>query len=233
MDGKNRLARSKMLLGEGCEEKLSAAKVLLFGTGGVGSFVLETLARVGVGKIGVVDGDSVDEPDLNRQLIALEKNIGETKCSAAKKRVADVHSGVRVEEYPFFYTPDTKDDVPVEEYDYVVDAIDDVWAKTDIIRRAQAAGVPVVSVMGMGNKLDATKIEVADISKTEVCPLAKAVRTSLRKIGIKSGVKTVFSRETPVISGQKTVGSVPFVPSAAGLIAAGEVIKDLVLCVKK
>lgn len=221
-----RYERIRLLLGEEGLQKISRSKVLLFGVGGVGSYAFEALVRSGIGTVGVVDGDKVSETDLNRQLIATEKTLGMSKCEAAKRRAAEVNGSVNVKIYPFFYDETTRNDVPIEEYDYVVDAVDDVSAKTDVVLRAVRAGVPVVSVMGTGNKMRPDKLTVADISKTEICPLARAVRVRLRKEGVTKGVKTVFSKELPRSFGGK-IGSTAFVPATAGMIAASEVITDL------
>lgn len=221
-----RQERTLLLIGEEGLERLKKAKVLLFGVGGVGGYALEALVRSGVGTIGIVDGDIVVESNLNRQLIATEKTIGKKKCDAAAMRAQEVDSRVEIKTYPFFYNEDNADKVPIEEYDYVVDAIDDVPAKTDIIKRAVRSGTPVISVMGTGNKLSPDKLTVADISKTEICPLARAVRVGLRKEGVTKGVKAVFSKELPRSFGGK-IGSTAFVPATAGMIAASEVVKDI------
>ena len=221
-----RQERTRLLLGEEGLKKLADSKVLLFGIGGVGGYVLEALVRSGVGTIGIVDGDTVAESNLNRQLIATEKTLGQQKCFVAAARAKEIDDGVQIRQYPFFYQPETAKNVPIEEYDYVVDAIDDVAAKVDIILRSIGSGTPIVSVMGTGNKLCPTMLTVSDISKTEICPLARAVRVRLKKEGVTKGVKVVFSKELPR-SFQGKIGSTAFVPATAGMIAASEVIKDL------
>ena len=205
--------RTQMLIGQPALERLKNSKVLVFGIGGVGGYVCEALARGGVGCIHMVDKDVVDITNLNRQIIALVNTIGRPK--------------VEVKGMQCFYLPERAQDFDFAAYDYVVDAVDNVTAKIDIIRQAKAAGVSVISSMGTGNKLDPTKFEVADISKTSVCPLAKVVRKELRLQGIR-GVKVVFSKEEPVSRGERTPASISFVPPVAGLIIAGEVINDLI-----
>lgn len=221
-----RQERTRLLLGDDGLRKLSGAKVLLLGIGGVGGYAFEALVRSGVGRIGIVDGDVFTESNLNRQLLATEKTLGMKKCDAAVARAKEVNAEVAVEAYPFFYNEENAGKIPVEEYDYVVDAIDDVPAKVDVIKRSVKSGTPIVSVMGTGNKLSPALLMVADISKTEICPLARAVRVRLKKEGVTKGVKVVFSKELP-LPYQGKVGSTAFVPAAAGMIAASEVVKDL------
>ncbi len=216
--------RTNELIGEEAIERLENSKVLVFGVGGVGSYVVEALARSGVGHIAIVDKDVVDLTNLNRQLIATQETVGIHKVEVAKKRILSINPDCLVEIYPIFYLPETADQINMSAYHYVVDAVDTVTAKIEIISQAKKAGVPVISSMGTGNKLDPTKFEVADISETSVCPLAKVMRKELSKRGI-SDVKVIFSKEQP--KHKRIVGSVPFVPSVAGLIIAGEVIKSL------
>lgn len=221
-----RHARTDLLIGEEARKLLAEKHVALFGLGGVGGAVLEALARAGVGTITIVDNDTVDESNLNRQFIATEMNIGRRKTDAAEERIGMIDSGIRVIKRDVFFLPETADGFDFSEYDYAVDAVDTVAAKLCVIESAKKAGVPVISAMGTGNKLHPEMFEVADIEKTEMCPLAKAVRTQLKKRGIR-GVKVVYSKERPVIS-EKTVGSISFVPPVCGMIMAGEVIRDLI-----
>ncbi len=231
-------SRTELLLGKEKMEKLRAARVAVFGIGGVGSYTVEALVRSGVGALDLIDSDRIAPSNLNRQIIALRDTLGEYKVDAAKARIASISPDCAVRTYPIFYTPETAGVFDFAEYDYVVDAIDTVSAKIDLVMRAQAAGVPIISSMGAGNKLDPTAFEVADIYKTSVCPLARVMRAELKKRGVKR-LKVVYSKEQPISPvspasdpaspGKRTVpGSVSFVPSAAGLIIAGEVVKDLI-----
>lgn len=218
-----RLDRIYPLLGEKGVEKLKNARVLLVGIGGVGSAAGEALVRGGIGNITVVDNDTVNITNINRQIIALNSNIGTPKTAAALARFKDIAPDCNITAVNKFYSEE--EPIPVEEYDYIVDCIDSVRSKLFLIESAVKAGVPVISCMGTGNKLDPTRLEVADISKTSVCPLAKAVRVELRKRGI-NHLKVVYSKEEPVIT-SRVPASVPFVPPVAGYIMAGEVIKDI------
>ena len=219
------LSRLAALMGEPSVNVLKNTHVAVFGVGGVGGFCVEALARSGVGTITIVDKDIVSPSNLNRQIIALSSNIGQPKVEIAKKRINEINPDCKVIAKQIFYLPETASEFNFSDYDYVVDAIDTVTGKIEIIRVAKEAGVPVISCMGAGNKLDATKFEVADISKTSVCPLAKVMRKELKERGIKN-VKVVYSKEEALH--RRPPGSVAFVPSVAGLIMAGEVIKDLV-----
>lgn len=230
-------SRTELLIGEEGLDKLAKAKVAVFGIGGVGSYVVEALARCGVGSLTLVDSDEVSLTNLNRQLIALHSTIGKAKTQVAKERVRDIDPGILVHTYETFYGPQTRNLFHMEEYDYVVDAVDTVSAKLLLIEEAQKSGTRIISCMGTGNKLDPSRFEITDISKTVNCPLAKAVRTELRKRGIKK-VKVLYSKELPVkgqTSGEETKGtagrpvpgSISFVPSVAGLMIAGAVIRDL------
>jgi len=227
--------RTHMLLGDEGVTRLQKASVAVFGIGGVGSFTAEALARAGVGRLILIDNDTVSESNINRQLIALRSTVGQLKVEVMAARIADINPAAQVETYPLFYTADTAEQVSMEGWDYIVDAIDTVSSKLLLAQRAKAAGIPIISSMGTGNKLDPTRFEVADISKTSVCPLARVMRYELKKRGI-SHLKVVYSKETPrtPLEGgeqtpgrRQTPGSLSFVPSAAGLIAAGEVIRDL------
>lgn len=222
--------RNEIVIGREAQEKLTACKVLLFGIGGVGSYTAEAIVRSGIGAITIVDNDTVDISNLNRQIPALHSTIGRLKTEVMGERLRDINPACAIEEINCFFMGENKsglqvtsDVVDFAEYDYVVDAIDTVSAKIEIIAKAFAAGVPVISSMGTGGKLDATQFKITTIEKTKVCPLAKVVRKELKKRGI-SGTKVVYSEEEPKGVG----GSVSFVPSVAGLLIAGEVVKDLI-----
>lgn len=228
--------RSAMLLGVEQVERLADKKVAVFGVGGVGGFVAEALARTGIGAFDLIDHDIVSVTNINRQIIATMDTIGKNKAEVMRERILSIYPEAQVTLHDCFFLPENADEFSFEEYDYVVDAVDTVTAKLEIIERAKKAGVPVISAMGAGNKLDPTQFVVTDISKTSVCPLAKVMRRELKKRGI-TDVKVVYSREearTPLFepptegeTRKKAPGSVAFVPSVAGLIVASEVIKDL------
>ena len=226
-------SRTELLLGHEAMEKLAGSRVAVFGIGGVGGYVVEALARSGVGALDLIDNDKVALSNINRQIIATMKTVGMDKVDAAKERILDINPDCKVTTYKTFYMPDTADQFDFTLYDYVVDAIDTVTGKLTIIENANKAGVPVISSMGAGNKLDASAFEVADLYKTSVCPLAKVMRRECKKRGIRS-LKVVYSKEEPVKSsavltegGRNIPGSIAFAPSSAGLVIAGEVIKDL------
>ena len=225
--------RTQSLLGERAMEKLGAARVAVFGIGGVGSYALEGLLRSGVGKFVLVDGDVVSVSNCNRQLVADLSTVGKKKTEVAAARVLAVNPDAEIVQVSAFYGEENQDVVDFAACDYVVDAVDDVAAKTLIVQKANAAGVAVISCMGTGNKLDPSRLQVADISKTHTCPLAKSVRKIWKEKGIQD-VKVVFSDElplavrSPLAEGKKSVGSVAFVPSVAGLLIAAEVVKDIV-----
>ncbi len=231
-----RFSRTELLLGSEAMERLSRARVAVFGVGGVGGYTVEALARAGVGAIDLIDGDRVSESNINRQIIAASGTVGMMKTEAAKQRIAEINPDCKVTVYNIFFMPDTADAIDFSVYSYIVDAIDTVTGKIEIIMGAKAADVPVISSMGAGNKLDPTRFEVADIYSTFVCPLARVMRREMKKRGVKS-LKTVYSREEAVTpknleflqSGKPVPGSVSFVPSVAGLIIAGEVIKDIAI----
>ena len=214
--------RTIRIIGEEGLKKLRASSVLLFGVGGVGSYVCEALARAGVGALTLVDKDVVDITNINRQIPALHSTVGKPKVSVMAARVRDIDPACKVETKEMFFLPDSEDDIDFASYDYVVDAVDTVTAKVYIIERAKQTGVPVISSMGTGNKLDGSAFRIADIEDTKVCPLAKVMRRELRKRGI-SGVKVLYSEEEP----QAVGGSISFVPSVAGLLIAGEVVREL------
>ena len=221
--------RTRMLIGQENLDKLAAAKVLVFGVGGVGGYVCEALCRGGVGRIDIVDKDVVDVTNINRQIIATHETVGRPKVEVCRERMLSINPDVKVDARQCFYLPERAGEFDFGAYDYVVDAVDNVTAKIDIICNARAAGVPVISSMGTGNKLDPTMFKIADIKDTKVCPLAKAVRKELRKRGV-SGVKVLYSEEEPrkpLSDDTRTPASISFVPSAAGLIIAGRVILDI------
>ncbi len=231
-------SRTQLLIGEDALIKLNNARVAVFGVGGVGGYVVEGLVRSGVGSLDLIDNDTVSESNLNRQIIALRSTVGKYKTEAAKERILDINPNATVMTHNVFYTEETAQQFDFSAYDYVVDAIDTVAGKLSLIENAVKAGVPIISAMGAGNKLNATVFEVSDISKTSVCPLARVMRRELKKRGIEH-VKVVYSKEEPVKTslpegeelpqGKKQIpGSISFVPSVMGLIISGEVIKDLI-----
>ena len=226
-------SRMELLIGAAALEKLAASHVMVFGIGGVGSFVVEGLARAGVGKLTLVDDDSICPSNINRQLHATTRTIGRPKAEVMRERVLDINPEATVKEIVKFYLPENADEFFVNPCDYIVDAIDTVTAKIDLVVRAQDRGIRVISCMGAGNKMDPTRFEVSDIYKTSVCPLAKVMRYELRARGVKT-LKVVYSKEKPLTrsdgpnSRRQIPGSISFVPSVAGLILAGEVIKDLI-----
>lgn len=221
------LSRTRTLIGDEALRRLAESKVLVFGVGGVGGYVCEALARAGVGRIDIVDKDVVDITNINRQIIATHETLGKAKVEVCKERMLSINPELSVDARQCFYLLENAAEFDFTGYDYIVDAIDNVTAKIDIICRARAVGVSVISSMGTGNKLDPTAFKIADIEKTKVCPLAKVVRKELRQRGVK-GVKVLYSEEEPVNTGMRTPASISFVPAVAGLIIAGEVIKDLI-----
>ena len=236
----NPFARTQLLLGEAGVVALSRAHVCVFGVGGVGGFAVEALARAGVGALTIVDADTVDITNINRQIIATHDTVGQAKVQVMAQRIASINPACRVTARQCFYLPEARDEFDFAQYDYVVDAIDTVTAKIDLVLAAREANTPIISAMGAGNKLDPTRLEVADLCDTSVCRLAKVMRKELRARGVEH-LKCVYSKEKPhkpsaqelaaagFSSDQKTPpGSVSFVPSVAGLIIAAEVIKDLV-----
>lgn len=225
----NQFSRTEALIGKEGIKKLQKAKVAIFGIGGVGSFVVEGLARSGVGKFILVDKDTIDITNLNRQIIATRKTIGESKVEVAKQRILAINPKAEVEIHQEFFMPNSKEMLD-NTVDYIVDAIDTVTAKIELVIRANQQKIPIISCMGTGNKLEANRFQVADIYQTSVCPLAKVMRKELRARGIKD-LKVVFSKEVPIKpkrEEQQVPGSISFVPSVAGLIIAGEVIKDII-----
>ena len=233
------LLRTAMLLGEEAVEKLQNARVAVFGIGGVGGYTVEALARAGIGHLDLIDSDTVSRSNINRQLLATQSTVGMSKVEAGKRRVLDINPACRVVTWEVFYTPETADRFDFTQYDYIVDAIDTVTGKLMLIQRAHECGTPIISCMGTGNKLDASAFEVSDIAKTTMCPLARIVRKELGKRGIKH-LKVVYSKEealsptgweeeAKMLGKRQIPGSVSFVPGAAGLILAGEVIKDIAM----
>ena len=221
-------ARTVALIGEDALEKLKNAKVLIAGIGGVGGYIAEALVRAGVGTIGIVDSDRVAESNINRQIIADYTTLGRLKTDVMEERIGRINPDCTVRKYPVFY-PDGEGVQPdVTEYDYVADAIDSVSSKVHLIKACIDGGVPVISSMGTGNKLHGDGFVINDISRTSVCPLAKAVRKRLREAGIEEGVKVLFSKEPPAKTGSRTPASISFVPPAAGLMMAGEIIRDII-----
>jgi len=230
----NQFSRSELLLGRAGMDKLKNARVAVFGIGGVGGHAAEALARTGVGKLDLFDNDTVSLTNVNRQIVATLDKVGEYKVDVMKERIAQINPEAEVNAYRCFFMPDNSAEFDFTGYDYVIDAVDTVTAKLELVMKCREANVPIICSMGAGNKLDATAFEVADIYKTSVCPLARVMRNELRKRGVKK-LKVVYSQEPPMTPlpseedcAKKVVpGSVAFVPSVAGLILAGEVIKDL------
>ena len=228
----NQFERTALLLGKASVERLARKRVAVFGVGGVGGFVCEGLVRAGIGAIDIVDKDTVALSNLNRQLIALHSTVGKNKVDVLEERLKDINKNLIIKKYKCFFLPETSETFDFREYDYVVDAIDTVTGKIELILKAKEAGVPIISAMGAGNKLDPTAFQVSDIYKTSVCPLARVMRRELKKRGVEK-LKVVDSKEEPIKpqfeEGEEVVpGSVSFVPPVVGLIIAGEVVKDLI-----
>ena len=229
----NQFSRTEMLIGKENVEKLHNKKVAIFGIGGVGSFVLEGLVRAGVGNFVLIDKDEVDITNINRQIIATHATIGKPKVQVAKERIIEINPNAKVEIYQEFFMPETEG-ILDKSIDYIIDCVDTVTAKIELVVRANKMGIPIISAMGTGNKLDPTKFQITDIYKTSVCPLAKVMRKELKARGIKK-LKVIFSTEQPIENWKREPSQIPqvpasisFVPSVAGLIIAGEVIKDLI-----
>lgn len=231
----NQFTRTEILLGKSKVDHLAKCRVAVFGIGGVGGYVCEALARSGVGSLDLIDNDKVNLSNINRQIIATHKTIGQYKTDVMKERILDINPNAQVVVHNCFFLPDKASELPFEQFDYVVDAIDTVTGKIGLVMRCQELGIPIISSMGAGNKLDASAFRVADIYKTSVDPLARTMRYELKKRGVKK-LKVVYSEEKPIQpyekivsdTGKVTPGSNAFVPSVAGLIIAGEVIKDLI-----
>lgn len=213
-------------MGEGATAKLQKSKVALFGVGGVGSFCLEALVRTGVGEIHIFDSDCVEETNLNRQIIATRDTLGKPKVEVAKTRAESINPQVNIIPHKAYYSPENSAEFTLSGFDYIIDAIDSVASKVELIVKAFECGVPIISSMGTGNKLDPCSFKIADIYKTEGCPLARVMRAELKKRGIKK-LKTLYSPEKPIKNESGNIGSAVFVTGTAGLIIAGEVIKDL------
>ena len=222
-----RFSRTELLIGEEAVTKLSGRRVAVFGVGGVGGYVCEALVRSGVGAFDLIDADTVSISNLNRQIIATESTIGRSKVSVMKERMLDINPAVKVEALECFFLPENADRFDFSRYDYVVDAVDTVAAKIEIIMRAKASDVPVISAMGAGNKMDPGRFKVADIYDTKVCPLARVIRREMRNRNVDS-LKVVYSEEPPIKTGSDITGSTAFTPAAAGLMIASEVVKDLI-----
>lgn len=237
---KEQFTRTQLLFGKENMEKLEGARVAVFGVGGVGGYVVEALARSGIGQLDLIDNDTVTVSNINRQIVATIKTVGRPKVEVAKERVLDIHPDIIVHTHQMFYLPENAEQFDFSQYDYVVDAIDTITGKIELIMQANESGTPIISSMGAGNKVNPTAFEVADIYDTTVCPLAKVMRRELKKRGIKK-LKVVYSKEKPITpdyeaagmtadmqGGRKAVpGSNAFVPSVVGLIIASEVVKDL------
>ena len=247
----NQFSRTELLIGEDGIKKLQKAKVAIFGVGGVGSFVVEGLVRAGVGHFVIVDDDKICLTNLNRQIIATRKTIGKYKVDVAKERILDINPNATVETYQEFYMPNSESNILKEDLDYVVDCIDTVTAKIELVMNCKKMNIPIISAMGTGNKLDPSKFEITDIYKTSVCPLAKVMRKELRKRNVDS-LKVIYSKEEPIKINQESngscktncicppgtkrkcsirnqvPGSISFVPSVAGLMIAGEIVKEII-----
>lgn len=239
----NQFSRTELLLGKEAMDKLSKSRVAVFGIGGVGGYTVEALVRSGVGTIDIIDNDKVCITNINRQIYATGKTVGKYKVDVAEERIHDINPDATVNAHKVFYSPETSDQFDFSDYDYIVDAIDTVTGKIELVMKANEVGTPIISSMGAGNKLDPTAFEVTDIFKTSVCPLAKVIRYELKRRGVKK-LKVVYSKEPPIktidnldqndiVSGETSYrkripGSTAFVPSVVGLIIAGEVIKDLI-----
>lgn len=218
-------SRTELLLGADALEKLKSSHVIVFGCGGVGGYVIEALVRSGVGAVTIVDNDTVNISNINRQIIATTKNIGQKKTDVMRERILEINPGCKVETFDIFFLPDTE--FNFSRYDYIVDAIDTVSAKIELAVRSNELGIPIISSMGSGNKLDPTAFEITDIYKTTMCPLARVMRRELKKRGVPA-LKVVYSTEKAIKTGSDEIGSVSFVPSVCGLTVASEVIKDLI-----
>ncbi len=238
----NQFSRTELILGENSIEKLKNSYVAIFGVGGVGGYVCEALARSGVGKFDLIDSDTVSLTNINRQIIATHSTVGKYKVDVMKDRILDINPEAIVNVHKCFFLPETANEFEFDKYDYIVDAVDTVTAKIELVMKAKEMNVPIMCSMGAGNKLDPTKFKVADIYKTNVCPLAKVMRRELKARGVKK-LKVVYSEELPITPNEEVMqkckeaevcdkrslpGSIAFVPSVAGLVIAGEVVKDLV-----
>lgn len=220
------LSRTTSLIGEDALNRLLNAKIAVFGLGGVGGYAAEALVRSGTGSLDLIDGDTVSLSNINRQIIALHSTVGMYKTDVCEKRFLDINPDVKLRKFPIMLSEETVGQFDFSEYDYVVDAIDDVKAKVLLAVKCNEVNTPIISSMGAGNKLHPELFRVADIYKTSVCPLARVMRNELKKRGVKK-LKAVFSTEEPFVKGMRTPSSIAFVPSAAGLVIAGEVIREI------
>lgn len=220
-------SRTERLIGIDSLEKLKKSNIIVFGLGGVGSYVAEALARSGIGKMTVVDKDTVDITNINRQLYALHSTVGKNKSDVARERILDINPNCEVTPIVKMYLPENSDEFNLSQYDYIIDAIDNVTAKIDLAIKAQELNIPIIASMGTGNKLDPTAFKITDIYKTDTCPLCRVMRKELKARNVKK-LKVLYSTEIPKNDGERTPASISFVPSVAGLIIAGEVIKDLI-----
>ncbi len=222
-----RFSRSERIFGTDNMKKINNSKVIVFGLGGVGGAVCEILARSGIGTLALVDKDKVDITNINRQLIATESTLGMNKTDATEKRLKEINPNIKIEKFNLFYLPETAEEINLNEYDYIVDAVDNVTAKIELVLRAEKNNVCIISSMGTGNKVHPEMLEIADIKKTSVCPLARVVRRELKKRGINS-LKVVYSKEEPFnIDNERTPASSSFVPVSAGVLIASEVVRDI------
>ncbi len=230
----NQFTRTELLIGDEGLKKLQLSKIAVFGVGGVGGYVVEALVRCGIGSIDIIDNDKVHITNLNRQIIATHSTLDRYKVDAAEERIKDINPDCKVTKYNTFFTPETSSEFDFSKYDYVIDAIDTVSGKIELVMKCNEAGVPIISSMGAGNKMHPEKFEISDIYKTSVCPLAKVMRQELKKRRIKK-LKVVYSKEPPIkpvsndSGGKRIPGSNSFVPSVVGLIIAGEVVNDLLI----
>ena len=219
-------SRTERLIGKENLEKIKNANIVIFGLGGVGSYVAEALARCGIGKMTVVDKDTVDITNINRQLYALHSTIGRNKADVARERILDINPECQVTSIVKMYLPENANEFNLSQYDYIIDAIDNVTAKIDLAIKSQELGIPMIASMGTGNKLDPTAFKITDIYKTDTCPLCRVMRKELKARGVKK-LKVLYSTEIPKNDGERTPASISFVPSVAGLIIAGEVVKEM------
>ena len=226
-DFMEQFSRTERLIGKDNLEKIKNKNIIIFGLGGVGSYVAEALARCGVSKMTVVDKDTVDITNINRQLYALHSTVGKNKADVAKERILDINPECEVTPIVKMYLPENAEEFNLSQYDYIIDAIDNVTAKIDLAIKSQELGIPMIASMGTGNKLDPTAFKITDIYKTDTCPLCRAMRRELKARGVKK-LKVLYSTETPKNDGERTPASISFVPSVAGLIIAGSVIEDLI-----
>ena len=220
--------RTETLIGTEALQRIQNSKIAIFGIGGVGGYALEALVRAGIGFIDIIDNDKVNITNINRQIIALHSTIGQSKVNIAKQRAFDINPNLELNAIEKFYSPENSNDFDLKKYDYIVDAIDSLTSKIELIVRAKEVGIPIISSMGTGNKLHPELFEIADIYKTSVCPLARILRTELKKRNIKD-LKVVYSKENPIKEkGSRIPASISFTPPVAGLIMAGEVVRDLI-----